>query len=163
MYEYNENDGAIDNIEVVLNAPVAQNFTVYVTGGTFKNNINTATDYYQITVTWYEYHHFYYYNSGPGSQPSSVIVSGPNYNQTLTFVAGGSLKQTLSVVQLKDDEVAREQHEIYNIYIYNITLTNLSHSDVMLINDDIATLKIKDNDGISCLYWHDFILILISC
>ena len=57
------------------------------------------------------------------------------------------MKQTLSVLQLKDDEVAREQHEIYNI-----TLTNPSHIDVMLINDDVATLKIKDNDGISCLY-----------
>ena len=94
------------------------------------------------------YHHFYCNNSGPGSQPSSVIVSGPNYNQNLTFVAHSSeLKQTLSVLQLKDDEIAREQDEIYNI-----TLSNPSHIDVMLINDDIATLKIKDNDGISCLY-----------
>ena len=132
LYEYNENDGAINNIEVVLNAPVAQDFKVHVTGGTLDMNISP----------------FYYNNSGPGSQPSSVIVSGPNYNQTLTFVAGSSeLKQTLSVLQLKDDEVAREQHEIYNI-----KLINPSHIDVMLINDDVATLKIKDNDGISCLY-----------
>ena len=89
---------------------------------------------------------FYCNNSGPGSQPLSVIVSGPNYNQTLKFVAGGLLKQTLSVLQIKDDEVAREQQEIYNI-----TLTNSSHIDVMLTNADIATLMIKDNDGISCL------------
>ena len=133
LYEYNENDGAIDNIEVLLNAPVAQDFTVHVTGGILDMNIISP---------------FYCNNSGPGSQPSSVIVSGPNYNQILTFVAGSSgLKQTLSVLQLKDDEVAHEQHEIYNI-----TLTNPPHSDVLLINDDVATLKIKDNDGISCLY-----------
>ena len=56
------------------------------------------------------------------------------------------LTQTLSVLQLKDDEVAREQYEIYNI-----TLTNPSHSDVLLIKN-VATLKIKDNDGTSCLY-----------
>ena len=55
------------------------------------------------------------------------------------------MKQTLSVRQLKNDDIAREQDEIYNI-----TLTNLSPTDVMLINDDVATLKIKDDDGISC-------------
>ena len=55
------------------------------------------------------------------------------------------MKQTLSVRQLKNDDIAREQDEIYNI-----TLTNPSHTDVMLINDDVATLKIKDDDGISC-------------
>ena len=132
LYEYNENDGAINNIEVVLNTPVAQDFTVHVTGGILDMNISP----------------FYCNNSGPGRQPSSVIVSGPKYNQTLTFVAHSSeLNQTLSVRPLKDDEVAREQHEIYNI-----TLTNPSHTDVMLINDDMATLNIKDNDGISCLY-----------
>ena len=133
LYEYNENDGAINNIEVVLNTPVAQDFTVHVTGGILDMNIISP---------------FYCNNSGPGRQPSSVIVSGPKYKQTLTFVAYSSeLKQTLSVLRLKDDKVAREQHEIYNI-----TLTNPSHIDVMLINDDVATLKIKDNDGISCLY-----------
>ena len=39
LYEYNENDGAINNIEVVLNASVALDFTVYVTGGTLDTNI----------------------------------------------------------------------------------------------------------------------------
>ena len=38
VYEYNENDGAINNIEVVLNAPVAQDFTVHVTGGILDMN-----------------------------------------------------------------------------------------------------------------------------
>ena len=40
LYEYNENDGAINNIEVVLNAPVAQDFTVDVTGGTLDMYIS---------------------------------------------------------------------------------------------------------------------------
>ena len=39
LYEYNENDGAINNIEVVLNTPVAQDFTVHVTGSTLDMNI----------------------------------------------------------------------------------------------------------------------------
>ena len=39
LYEYDENDGAINNIEVELNAPVAQDFTVHVTGGTLDINI----------------------------------------------------------------------------------------------------------------------------
>ena len=48
VYEYNENDGAINNIEVVLNTPVAQDFTVHVAGGIL--DMNNYHQHYVIII-----------------------------------------------------------------------------------------------------------------
>ena len=88
---------------------------------------------------------FYYYifiTPDPGSQLSTVDVSGTTFTDTVTFQAYSNvLSQTVSDATIKNDATVLETVESYTY-----TLTNPSITDVVALGDD-TKIEIIDDDG----------------
>ena len=78
---------------------------------------------------------------GPGSQPSTVNISGVYINETITFLAHGSQSQGLPSFTIINDTVALETIEQYDLSFSNPSITN----NVTLGPD--TTIEITDDDG----------------
>ena len=82
-------------------------------------------------------------DAGPGSQPSSVVVSGVSIDQTITFEAGET--QAIVSFSLTNDNVGLESDELYQL-----RLTNPSPSSI--ITGGAANIIITDDEG-SSIFW----------
>ncbi|XP_019849165.1 PREDICTED: uncharacterized protein LOC100640611 [Amphimedon queenslandica] len=83
---------------------------------------------------------------GPGSQSSSVVVSGVDVNKSISFIAGGSRSVSLSNFDLNDDAFALEAVEQYDLSLINHDYT-ADESRVSLGSD--TTLSINDDDVVT--------------
>ena len=78
---------------------------------------------------------------GPGSQPSSVVVSGTNVSSTVTFSSGGSLSVPLPPFGIMNDVVALETLERYSLSLSNPSVTG------NVVAADSTDITIMDNDS----------------
>ena len=125
LYSYSENHGVVSDITITLSTTIAQSLTVTVSGG---------NDKYIITV-------FYLVTLGPGTQLSTIEISGVDVNEMITLVARGSQSQGLPNFTIINDTVALETTEQYNLSFHNSSITN----GVILGFDTI--IRIIDDDG----------------
>ena len=124
LYSYSENHGVVSDITIRLSTAIAQSLTVTVSGGDAKYII---TDKYLDTL-------------GPGSQPSTVEISGVNLNQAVTFTAHGAQSQGLPNFTIFNDTVALETMEQYNFSLSNPSIANSvtlgPNTTIQIIDDD---------------------------
>ena len=85
-------------------------------------------------------------HAGPGSQPSTVVVSGFSVNQTITFPAGAT-SVTVSFF-LTNDGIGLEDDESYQLRLLNPSL-----SSVTIGGGGIANVIISDDEGNS-VFWY---------
>lgn len=82
--------------------------------------------------------------TGPGTQPSSVVVSGSDINEVFTFPAS-STAETISVpIEITDDLIGLEEDEVYRLLLTDID------SRVILNGNGLSSttlITIEDNDG----------------
>ena len=76
---------------------------------------------------------------GPGSQPSTVVISGTDVSSSVMFAAGGSLQRNLSFT-INDDDVALEDIESYQLRFGSTNpsdrVTTGNPTTVGIIDDD---------------------------
>ena len=81
-------------------------------------------------------------HSGPGNQLSTVIVSGVNYSNTITFPAQSPAGTTIALpsFRIRNDSVALETLEAYNL---SFTASSVSG----IVFGQPAQIEIEDKDG----------------
>uniref|UniRef100_A0A1X7VF48 Calx-beta domain-containing protein n=1 Tax=Amphimedon queenslandica TaxID=400682 RepID=A0A1X7VF48_AMPQE len=88
-------------------------------------------------------------SGGPGSQPSSVVVSGANVSSTVTFAANSSLTESLPSFVITNDDVALETVESYSLSISNPSVTqNVVAADstgIAIRDDDVVTVEFENS------------------
>ncbi|XP_019860793.1 PREDICTED: uncharacterized protein LOC105315165 [Amphimedon queenslandica] len=84
---------------------------------------------------------------GPGSQPSSVVVSGADVSSAVTFAPGGSLTVPLPSFVITNDDVALEDDESYSLSISDPSVTQnviaADSTDIDITDDDIITINLE--------------------
>ena len=78
---------------------------------------------------------------GPINQPPTVVVSGKNISETLTFTAGGSQLVSVSPFTITDDTTALEDVEMYPLTVSGPSITE----DVVI--GPASMVRITDDDG----------------
>ena len=95
---------------------------------------------------------------GPGQQPSTVAVSGFTVNTNVMFTAYSSVSKFLPEFTIKNDDVALETVETYNIILMS---SDPSH-DVLLGSD--STIMITDEDGtfkLEIFAWYHALFLIV--
>ena len=143
LYEYDEDDGDVTDIEVQLNTKILQEFTITITGGKY------------ILVVLYVKLLSY---SDPGKQPSTVDVSGFNVNGTVKFPAnsvnGTKLKIPESFIGKQKFDIRNDTTALETLEIYNLSFTG--SSVVSAILGGPTQIQIKDDDGMLCCVDHNY-------
>uniref|UniRef100_A0A1X7TCU3 Calx-beta domain-containing protein n=1 Tax=Amphimedon queenslandica TaxID=400682 RepID=A0A1X7TCU3_AMPQE len=84
---------------------------------------------------------------GPGSQPSSVVVSGADVSSTVTFAVVGSFTVPLPSFVITNDDAALEELESYSLSISNPSITQnviaADSTDIDITDDDIITVNLE--------------------
>ena len=83
----------------------------------------------------------YFVILGPGTQPSTVEISGVDVNETITFTAHGTQFQVLPSFIIVNDTVALETIEQYGLFLSSPSITN---GDTL---GPGTTIYIIDDDG----------------
>ena len=142
LYEYDEDDGDVTDIEIQLNTRILQEFTVTIAGGKY------------ILVVLYVKLLSY---SDPGKQPSTVDVSGFNVNGTVKFpansVTGTKLKIPESFIEKQKFEIRNDTTALETLEKYNLSFTG---SSVSAILGGPTQIQIKDDDGMLCCVDHNY-------
>ena len=127
-YSFSEGAGQSSGINISLSTSIAQALSVTITGGIY-NVLYSNSNIYFIT------------HSGPGTQPSTVVISGSDVDSTVIFQAGGDVSVPLPNFGITDDTTALETNEIYQLSFISSTPSQ----DVTL---GVPTeITITDDDG----------------
>ena len=126
-YSFSEGAGQSSGINIALSTSIAQALSVTITGGIY-NVLYSNSNIYFIT------------HSGPGTQPSTVVISGSDVDSTVIFQAG-DVSVPLPDFGITDDTTALETNEIYQLSFISSTPSQ----DVTL---GVPTeITITDDDG----------------
>ena len=101
-YSFSEGAGQSSGINISLSTSIAQALSVTITGGIY-NVLYSNSNIYFIT------------HSGPGAQPSTVIISGSDVVSTVMFQAGDVVSVPLPNFGITDDTTALETNETYQL------------------------------------------------
>ena len=146
MYSFSEGAGQSSGINIALSTSIAQALSVTITGGIY-NVLYSNSNIYFIT------------HSGPGTQPSTVNISGSDVNSTVIFQAG-DVSVPLPNFNITDDTTALETNEIYQLSFISSTPSQ----DVTLGVPTKITITDDDGELIRFLIFFSFPLFLIlSC
>ena len=142
LYEYDEDDGDVTDIEVQLNTKILQEFTITIAGGKY------------ILVVLYVKLLSY---SDPGKQLSTVVVSGFNVNGTVKFpansVTGTKLKIPESFIEKQKFDIRNDTTALETLEKYSLFFTG---SSVSAILGGPTQIHIKDDDGMLCCVDHNY-------
>ena len=105
-YSFSEEDGQSSGINIFLSTSIAQALSVTITGGIY--NVLSNYNVYRIT------------HSGPGTQPSTVVISGSDVDLTVILEAG-DVSVPLPDFPIADDTTALETNEIYQLSFISST------------------------------------------
>ena len=89
----------------------------------------------------------YFVILGPGTQPSTVEISGVDVNEAITFTAHGTQSQGLPSFIIINDTVALETIEQYGLFLSSPSITNGN-----TLGPGTA-IYIIDDDGKSFMEW----------
>ena len=89
----------------------------------------------------------YFVILGPGTQPSTVEISGVDVNEAITFTAHGTQSQGLPSFIIINDTVALETIEQYGLFLSSSSITNGN-----TLGPGTA-IYIIDDDGKSFMEW----------
>ena len=89
----------------------------------------------------------YFVILGPGTQPSTVEISGVDVNEAITFTAHGTQSQGLPSFIIINDTVALETIEQYGLFLSSPSITNGNTLGPG------TTIRIIDDDGKSFMEW----------
>ena len=107
-YSFFEGAGQSSGINIFLSTSIAQALSVNITGGIYNVLYSINSNVYFIT------------HSGPGTQPSTIIISGSDVDSTVIFQAG-DVSVPLPDFNITDDTTALETNEIYQLIIISST------------------------------------------
>ena len=125
-YSFSEGEGQSSGINISLSTSIAQALSVTITGGIY--NVLSNYNVYRIT------------HSGPGTQPSTVVISASDVDSTVIFEAG-DVSVPLPNFVITDDTTALETNEIYQ-------LSFISSTPSQNVTLGVPTeINITDNDG----------------
>ena len=154
-YSFSEGAGQSSGINILLSTPIAQALSVTITGGVLYSNSNI---------------HFITH-SGPGAQPSTVVISGSDVDSTVMFQAG-DVSVPLPNFNITDDTTALETNEIYQLSFISSTpsqdVTLGVPTEISITDDDgelnqskiIKKLEISSIHSCYCQFWFFDVLIL---
>ena len=126
-YSFCEGAGQSSGINITLSASIAQALSVTITGGIYN-------------VLYSNFNKTFITHSGPGVQPSTVVISGSDMDSTVIFQAG-DVSVPLPNFGITDDTTALETNEIYQLSLISSTPSQ----DVTL---GVPTeITITDDDG----------------
>ena len=126
-YSFSEGAGQSAGINISLSTSIVQALSVTITGGIY-NVLYSNSNIYFIT------------HSGPGTQPSTVVISGSDVDSPVMFQAG-DVSVPLPNFGITDDTTALETNEIYQLSFSSSTPSQ----DVAL---GLPTeITITDDDG----------------
>ena len=157
-YSFSEGAGQSSGINILLSTPIAQNLSVAITGGIY-NVLYGDSNVYFIT------------HSGPGTQLSTVVISGSDVDSTVIFQAGDDVSVPLPNFNITDDTTALETNEIYQLSFISSTpsqgVTLGVPTEITITDDDgelnqnkIIKLEISLIHSCYCQFWLFDILIL---
>ena len=126
-YSFSEGAGQSSGINISLSTSIAQALSVTITGGIY-NVLYSNSNIYFIT------------HSGPGTQPSTVVISGSDVDSPVMFQAG-DVSVPLPNFGITDDTTALETNEMYQLSFSS----SAPSQDVTLGNP--TTITITDDDG----------------
>ena len=125
-YSFSEGAGQSSGINIFLSTSIAQPLSVTITGGIY----NVLSNYNVYCII----------QSGPGTQPSTVVISGSDVDSTVIFQAG-DVSVPLPNFVITDDTTALETNEIYQ-------LSFISSTPSQNVTLGVPTeINITDNDG----------------
>ena len=130
IYSFSEGAGLSSSINILLSTSIAQPLSVTITGGIYDVLYGISKVYF---ITY----------SGPGLQPSTVIISGSDVDSTIIFQAG-DISVTMPDFNITDDITALETNEIYQLRFSNSTPsqnTILGNPTTIIITDDDGNFK----------------------
>ena len=129
-YLFQESDGEVTTIQVQLSKEIAANLSVSISGG--KTTVSNKL------LCYFSHNN---YSLGPGSQPSSVVVSGVQYSTTVDFLPGtrAFMPVEISSFMIRDDEVGLESTEEYQLRF-------IDSSEIVTLGP-ATTIRIVDEDG----------------
>ena len=136
QYLYSEDEGTVDDIMFTLDKAIATDLTIGYAGGN-----NSPISYYS-SLSFIHY-------IGPGSQPSTVRISGADVSGSATFTAFGSRTEQGPIFSITNDSVALETDERYQIGFSgpaSDSRARLGSATTVVINDD-------DGMNITCFYF----------
>ena len=125
-YLYSEDEGTVDDIMFTLDKVIATDLTIGYAGG----NYSLSLSFIKLII-------------GPGSQPSTVRISGANVSGSATFTAFGSRTEQGPIFSITDDSVALETDERYQIGFSGPA------SDSRARLGSATTVVIDDDDGMN--------------
>ena len=101
------------------------------------------------------------YRAGPGTQPSSVIVSGVQYSQSIYFPAGS---QSFTPVLIPSFMIDDDQVGLESLEEYQLMMTDASRILNVALGQP-TTISIADDDGKINIgqYYHTMLLFFCSC
>ena len=157
-YSFSEAAGESSDINIFLSTSIAQALSVIITGGIYNVLYSSNSNVYFIT------------HLGPGTQPSTIIISGSDVDSTIIFQAG-VVSVPLSDFNITDDTTALETNEIYQLRFIsstpsqNVTLgipteITITDDDGELNQNKIIKLEISLIHSCYCQLWLFDILIL---
>ena len=126
-YSFSEGAGQSSGINISLSTSIAQALNVTITGGIY-NVLYSNSNIYFIT------------HSGPGTQPSTVVISGSDVDSPVMFQVG-DVSVPLPNFGITDDTTALETNEMYQLSFRS----SAPSQDVTLGNP--TTITITDDDG----------------
>ena len=156
-YSFSEGAGQSSGINISLSTSIAQALSVTITGGIY-NVLYSNSNIYFIT------------HSGPGAQPSTVVISGSDVDSTVIFQAG-DVSVPLPNFGITDDTTALETNETYQLSFISSTpsqdVTLGVPTEITITDDDgelnqnkIIKLEISLIRSCYCQLWLFDILIL---
>ena len=149
MYTFSEGARQSSGIMIFLSASIAQSLSVTVTGGMYHLLYNNSKVCF-IT------------HLGPGTQPSTVIVSGSDVDSTVIFQVG-DVSVLLPSFIITDDIIGLETDEIYQLNLFSsIPSQNiaLGKPTAIAITDDDG--KLNKNKLITKWKFLLFIVVTVS-
>ena len=124
-YSFSEGAGQSSSINILLSTSITQTLSVTITGGIYTVLYGNSNVYF---ITY----------SGPGTQPSTVNISGSDVDSTVIFQAG-EVSVTLPDFNITDDITALETDEIYHLGFSSSTPSQnakLGNPTTIIITDD---------------------------
>ena len=126
-YSFSEGAGQSSGINISLSTSIAQALSVTITGGIY-NVLYSNSNIYFIT------------HSGPGTQPSIVVISGSDVDSPVMFQAG-DVSVPLPNFGITDDTTALETNEMYQL-----SFSSSAPSQYVTLGNP-TTITITDDDG----------------
>lgn len=130
-YTFSESDTTA-SVTISLSHPIQQPLQLRIQGGT-EMIINLQCNEIYI---------------GPGTQPSTVGISGSSMNRVIEFTPGGSLTSTVSL-GITDDVIGLESVEAY---VLSLSLVGINNGVILGSASrnlhSTAFISIVDNEGI---------------